>query len=246
MDNKEVEKFEQYGDNWWNSQKGEFKLLHEINPLRIEFIKKHIINHFDLIDDRRLPLSNLKILDVGCGGGLATIPLAKMGAIVTGIDPSPKAINAANKRAEQLGLKNIKHICTMPEDFTLEQQFDVVVCLDVLEHSLNLAESCALLAKFSQSSGAVFISTINKTIKALLLGIITAEYLLKMLPKGTHNYNKLIDPARLERDFSTYGFSIKALEGINFSILKATWLSNADISINYLAYLVNKTHSAKK
>jgi 2-polyprenyl-6-hydroxyphenyl methylase/3-demethylubiquinone-9 3-methyltransferase len=231
----EVEKFDRFGKNWWNTESGEFKLLHKINPLRIEFIKTNLTNHYGAV-------SGLKILDIGCGGGLATIPMAKLGAEVTGIDPSSQAVIAANNKATELGLSNASHICTMPEFFTEpERSFDAILCLDVVEHVENLEIFAGCVAKFLKPDGAVIISTINKTPKSFLQAIVAAEYILKMLPKGTHSYDKFVKPSNLQQEFSKHNISIKKLTGIGLSIMKQKWEFVNQIDVNYLAYLAHNS-----
>jgi 2-polyprenyl-6-hydroxyphenyl methylase/3-demethylubiquinone-9 3-methyltransferase len=231
----EVEKFDQFGKNWWNTESGEFKLLHKINPLRIEFIKTNLTNHYGAV-------SGLKILDIGCGGGLATIPMARLGAEVTGIDPSQQAIIAASNKATELGLNNVRHICAMPELFMEpERSFDAILCLDVVEHVENLEIFAACVAKFLKPDGAVIISTINKTPKSFLQAIVAAEYILKMLPKGTHSYDKFVKPSSLQQEFSKHNISIKKLTGIGLSIIKQKWEFVDQIDVNYLAYLAHNS-----
>jgi 2-polyprenyl-6-hydroxyphenyl methylase/3-demethylubiquinone-9 3-methyltransferase len=241
----EVEKFDNLAHNWWNANDGEFRLLHQINPLRIEFILKHIQRHFKITANQNAPLTGLRVLDIGCGGGLASIPMARLGASVTGIDPSINAVASANLKAASLGLPNVEHVCLRLEDFQASDEFknkfkgkfDVVLCLDVLEHASDLSFTIDCIAKFLKPSGAVIISTINKTPKAFFQAIIMAEYVLQMLPRATHDYAKLIKPSVLQNEFSKHGLSIKQMGGITFSLLKQQWELSKSISINYLAYI---------
>ncbi len=235
----EVEKFEQYAHNWWNMQSAEFKLLHKINPLRIGFIQGVLKSHFaaclENINSTK-PLQGLKILDVGCGGGLATIALNQLGASVIGIDPGKSAILAANNKARDLGLQDIEHICIMPEDFKSSELFDVVVCLDVIEHVQSIEQTCAVLRNMVKLDGAIIISTINRNLKSLMLGIVAAEYLLRMLPVGTHAYEKFVKPSQLQNILINSGFKIKKLQGIGLKLPYFEWGFIDDISVNYLAY----------
>jgi 2-polyprenyl-6-hydroxyphenyl methylase/3-demethylubiquinone-9 3-methyltransferase len=230
----EVEKFDQIGQNWWNTIDGEFRLLHKINPLRIEFITDCVCKHFSA--DINI-FKKLKVLDVGCGGGLASIPIARLGAEVTGIDPSRNAISAASEKANSLGLDNANFVNTLPENFATETKYDVVMCLDVVEHVEDLGSLAKVIANLLAPGGAVIISTINKTPKSFLHAIVAAEYVLRMLPKGTHTYDKFIKPSQLQNEFNSYNIEIKELKGIELSILKQQWQFTKDISVNYLACL---------
>jgi 2-polyprenyl-6-hydroxyphenyl methylase/3-demethylubiquinone-9 3-methyltransferase len=230
----EVEKFDQIGQNWWNTEDGEFRLLHKINPLRIEFISQCVCKHFN--SDISI-FKKLKIIDIGCGGGLASTAIARLGAEVTGIDPSYNAILAAQQKAESLGLDNISYVNALPENFFTKTKYDVVMCLDVVEHVTDLASLVEVAANLLAPGGAVIISTINKTPKSFLHAIVAAEYVLRMLPKGTHIYDKFIRPSQLQNEFSKHNIIIKKLRGIELSILKQQWQFSKDISVNYLAYL---------
>jgi 2-polyprenyl-6-hydroxyphenyl methylase/3-demethylubiquinone-9 3-methyltransferase len=236
--NNEVEKFEQFGHNWWNTRSGEFKLLHQINPLRLSFIKHNICQHYNInpgLASNNL-FAGLSVLDVGCGGGIASIPMARLGASVVGIDPSPAAIDAATQRASAMNLSNVDHICTFPEGFNSDIKFDVILCLDMLEHAENLEQLVEKIVSLLKSDGAIIISTINKTFKAFAAAIVAAEYILGMLPKGTHHYAKLLKPSDLQKLFSSHSFSIKNLQGIAPNIL-GTWQFCQNLDINYLAYI---------
>lgn len=241
----EVEKFDNLAHNWWNANDGEFRLLHQINPLRIEFILKHIQRHFKILANQTAPLTGLSVLDIGCGGGLASIPMARLGASVTGIDPSINAVASANLKAAGSSLPNVEHVCLRLEDAESSDEFrnkfkgkfDVVLCLDVLEHASDLSLTIDCIAKFLKPSGAVIISTINKTPKAFFQAIIMAEYVLQMLPRATHDYAKLLTPSVLQNEFSKHGLSIKQLSGITFSLLKQEWRLSKNTSVNYLAYI---------
>jgi len=232
----EVYKFDQLGESWWNIDDGEFKLLHKINPLRIEFIKRSVAKHFLPAPDENA-FHKLKVLDIGCGGGLASIPMARLGAEVTGIDPSKKAIASAKKKAKSLGLKNVNYINVMPEEFKPEHTFDLILCLDVVEHIDDLEGLAQTMVNLLTPGGAIVISSINKTAKSFLFAIIAAEYLLNMVPQGTHTYGKFVRPSDLENAFKKNNMRIKKLQGISLSIFKQKWQFTDDISVNYLAYL---------
>jgi 2-polyprenyl-6-hydroxyphenyl methylase/3-demethylubiquinone-9 3-methyltransferase len=233
---EEVAKFDNLAHNWWNVNEGEFRLLHQINPLRIEFILKHLKSHFK-IKASDLPLAGLSVLDIGCGGGLATVSMARLGSMATGIDPSIKAVDNANAKATSLKLTNIEYICTTLEDFKTIDKFDVVLCLDVLEHVSDLGATVSTIARSLKPGGAVIISTINKTFQAFLQAIVAAEYILQMLPRATHHYAKFVKPSVLQNEFSKYDLSIKYISGITFLPLRQKWLLSKNSNVNYLAYI---------
>ncbi len=209
------------------------------------------MKHFKIQADEK-PLSNLSILDVGCGGGIASIPISKLGAKVVGIDPSLRAINAAKNKAQELNLENVNFFHVDVEFFDrfgaenfeseqglplLNKQFDVVLCLDVVEHVENLTNLVACIAKWLKPGGAVIVSTINKTFYAFAQAIIAAEYLLRMLPVGTHEYHKFVKPSMLQKSFSKHSISIQKLKGFHLSILKNEWEFTDNIEVNYMALL---------
>jgi len=234
----EIEKFSKMAKDWWNPN-GKFKPLHQFNPVRIEFIKKKLISNFKLDSSSRKPLQALKILDIGCGGGLLCEPLKKLGATITGIDASSDNINIAKLHAEKMGL-NIEYICSPPEKINLRNEFDVVLNMEVVEHISNVnffMQNCSRLIK---KSGMMFISTINKNLKSYIFGIIGAEYILRWLPIGTHDWENFLTPEDLENIMIENNFSLDETVGMKFSLISNKWNLSNDTSVNYIStYLKN-------
>lgn len=221
--------FDQFGHNWWNTQDGEFKLLHAINPLRMQFILESVYEHFEVNS-----VSSLKVLDIGCGGGLVSIPMARLGANVTGIDSSPQAINKATSKAAEENLDNINYICSSFEEFVTSEKFDIVLCMDAAEHVDSLSDLVDMMVRCVKPNGLIIISTINKTLKSLVQAIVLAEYVLRLLPQGTHEYQKLVRPYDLEIEFTKRAFGIKQMKGIKYSILSRSWELSNDTDVNYI------------
>ena len=235
INNKEIEKFSRMAEEWWNP-KGNFKPLHKFNPIRIEYIKKNIIETLKL-KNKKKPLEKIKILDVGCGGGLLSEPMSRMGAEVTGIDASDKNIKIAKIHSKQSGLK-IKYVCTSPEKLKTDFKFDVILNMEIVEHVENInlfLESCSKLLK---TNGMMFVATLNKTLKSYVFAIIGAEYILKWLPIGTHEWEKFVKPEDLKKILMKYDLSLNKLEGMNFNIIKDEWSISRDLSVNYIAKFI--------
>ncbi len=238
IDKIEIEKFSKMAEDWWNPN-GKFKPLHLFNPARIEFIKKKLISNFKLDSSNLKPLQKLKILDIGCGGGLLCEPLRKLGATVTGIDASSNNINIAKLHAKKMGL-DIEYICAPPEKLKLKNEFDVVLNMEVVEHvsDVNLyIKSCSKLIK---KKGMMFVATINKNLKSYVFGIIGAEYILRWLPIGTHDWEKFLSPEDLENIMTENNFLLDETIGMKFNLLNNKWNLSSDTSVNYIStYLKN-------
>ena len=194
LDKKEIEKFSKIAEEWWNPT-GKFKPLHKFNPTRIKYIKDNLINDFDLINKKK-PLDGLKILDIGCGGGLLSEPMARLGAKVTGIDPVKRNIEIAKHHLKRSKL-NIKYYNFSPERFKSNNKYDVILNMEIIEHVKNVDFFIKQSAKFLKKSGIMFIATLNQTLKSYLFAIVGAEYILKWLPIGTHDWQRFIKPTEL-------------------------------------------------
>ena len=228
INKEEIQKFSKLADEWWDV-KGKFKPLHMFNPIRIEYIKEKISNHFN----KSQSLRGLKILDIGCGGGLISEPMANLGADVTGIDASEKNIKIAKIHAQKNNIK-INYINKSPEQLTETEKFDVILNLEIVEHvdNLNLyIKSCNQLLK---KNGLMFTATLNKTFVSYLKAIIGAEYILRWLPIGTHDWNKFIKPEELERLLSKENFFTVDLKGLEFNPLFGKWKKSENLSVNYI------------
>ena len=232
----EIEKFSKIASDWWNP-KGKFKPLHLFNPTRIEFIKKKLISHFRLNSKSKKPLKNLNILDIGCGGGLLCEPLSKLGATITGIDPSKENILAARLHSKKMNLK-IDYICAAPENFSLKKKFDVVLNMEVIEHVSNVNLFIKNSSKLVKKKGVMFVATLNKNLKSYLFGIIGAEYILRWLPIGTHDWDKFLTPLDLENIVCNYNFSADETIGMKFDILSNSWSPSNDVSVNYISTFI--------
>ena len=235
INKEEIEKFSKIAEEWWNPL-GKFKPLHKFNPIRISYIKDNIINSFKLKKQEK-PLKNLKILDIGCGGGLLSEPICRLGANVTGIDASKKNIQVAKLHAQKSNLK-IKYISTSPENFKTNIKFDVILNMEIIEHVEDVSfflKSCSSLLK---KEGIMFIATINKTLKSYVFAIIGAEYILRWLPIGTHEWEKFVSPNDLINISKKYNLNLENLDGMKFNIIKDEWSLSDDKTINYIGKFI--------
>jgi len=235
INKEEIEKFSRIAEEWWNPT-GKFKPLHKFNPIRISYIKENIISTFKIKNSDK-PLKNLKILDIGCGGGLLSEPMCRLGADVTGIDASEKNIQVAKLHAKKNNLR-IKYVSTSPENFKTETKFDVILNMEIIEHVEDVnffLESCSSLLR---KNGIMFVATINKTLKSYLFAIIGAEYILQWLPIGTHEWDKFVNPDDLINISKKYNLNLENLEGMKFNIFKDEWSLSSDKSINYIGKFI--------
>ena len=235
INKKEIEKFSRIAEEWWNPN-GKFKPLHKFNPIRISYIKDNIINAFKVKNEKK-PLEKVKILDIGCGGGLLSDPMNRLGAEIIGIDASEKNIEVAKLHAKKNNL-DIKYLCTSPENFKTDIKFDVILNMEIVEHVKDidsfLKSCCGLLKK----RGIMFVATINKTLKSYLFAIIGAEYILQWLPIGTHDWEKFVKPNDLIEILKKYNLKIDNLDGMKFNLIKDQWSISSDNSINYIAKFI--------
>jgi len=238
IDKKEVEKFSKLSKEWWNPN-GKFKPLHQFNPARIKFIKRKITSRFNLNPRLSEPLKKISILDIGCGGGLLCEPLNRLGAKITGIDASKNNIEVAKMHSEEMNL-NINYIHSSPEKLNFKNKFDVVLNMEIVEHVSNIEsfiESCSKLVK---KNGIMFVATINKNLKSYVFAIIGAEYILRWLPIGTHDWEKFISPQELNHIVAKKKFSLDQSIGMKFNLFSKKWTETNDLSVNYIStYLKN-------
>ena len=232
INKKEVEKFTKIAEEWWNPE-GKFKPLHKFNPIRIKYIKENIINDFN-INIKEKPLKGLNILDIGCGGGLLSEPMSRLGAKVVGIDASKKNIEIAKYHLKKSKLP-IKYFNASPENFVLNKKFDVILNMEIVEHVENVDFFIKESTKFLKKSGIMFIATLNQTLKSYLFAIIGAEYVLRWLPIGTHDWNKFLTPQELEIIARKNNFLPDELNGMKFNFLLNKWSKSKDCSVNYIS-----------
>ena len=235
INKKEIEKFSRMAEEWWNPQ-GKFKPLHKFNPVRIKYIKENIIKSMN-IRNKLQPLSKIKILDIGCGGGLLSEPMSRLGAEVTGIDASSKNISIAKIHAKKNNLK-INYICTSPEKLKSSKKFDVILNMEIIEHVENVNFFLKSCSKHLRKNGLMFVATLNKTLKSYVFAIIGAEYILRWLPIGTHEWEKFVEPKDLVSSLKKINFSLENLDGVKFDILRDKWKLSNDKSVNYIAKFV--------
>ncbi|AAU04077.1 bifunctional 2-polyprenyl-6-hydroxyphenol methylase/3-demethylubiquinol 3-O-methyltransferase UbiG [Rickettsia typhi] len=234
INKKELKKFEKISHNWWNKD-GEFGILHRINHIRIEYIIEKIKLHYN-------DISKLQILDVGCGGGLIAAPLASQGFNVTAIDALKSNIETATIYAQKNDLK-INYLQTTIEELENDKLYDVVICLEVIEHVENVQQFILNLVQHIKPNGIAIISTINRTKKAYLFGIIVAEYILGWVPKNTHDYSKFLKPSEIYEILTDTNIEIKELKGLVFNLARNEWKLSNDIDVNYFMYLGKKINS---
>ncbi len=235
VNKKEIDKFSKMANEWWDPE-GKFKPLHKFNPTRIKYIKENIINNFKL-KNKSKPLSGIKILDIGCGGGLLSEPMSRMGANVTGIDASDKNIKIAKLHSKKNKLK-INYLCSSPEKLKIEKKFDVILNMEIVEHVEDIDFFLKSCSKLLKKNGLMFVATINKTLKSYVFAIVGAEYVLRWLPIGTHEWEKFVKPEDLKEILMKYDLSLNKLEGMNFNIFKDEWSISKDLSVNYIAKFI--------
>ena len=231
INKKEIEKFSKMATEWWDP-KGKFKPLHKFNPIRIKYIKENIINDFKL-KNKTKPLDKINILDVGCGGGLLSEPMQRLGANVTGIDASIKNIKIAKLHAKKNKLK-INYLCSSPEKLKINKKFDVILNMEIVEHVQDIEFFLNSCSKLLKKNGLMFVATINKTLKSYMFAIVGAEYILKWLPIGTHEWEKFVKPEDLKNILKKKNLVLNSLDGMNFNMIKDEWNISKDISVNYI------------
>ncbi|MDR3448415.1 MAG: bifunctional 2-polyprenyl-6-hydroxyphenol methylase/3-demethylubiquinol 3-O-methyltransferase UbiG [Alphaproteobacteria bacterium] len=234
IDKDEIAQFSAHAGDWWNPD-GAMRPLHRLNPTRLEYIRDQVCRHFGRKMAARDSLAGLATLDIGCGGGILCEPLARMGATVTGLDASAEAIDAARVHAAQSGL-GVTYISGSAEDFAQgKKKFDVITVLEILEHVADMDSLLNAVAALLKPNGIVILSTVNRNAKSFLLGIVAAEYLLKWVPRGTHDWRKFVKPSELAAHLGKAGLQVSDITGMRFDPLNATFhLRRNDASVNYL------------
>ena len=232
INKEEIQKFSNLAEEWWDV-KGKFKPLHMFNPIRIEYITEKLKYHFNIESNDDNFLNKINILDIGCGGGLISEPLARLGGSVTGIDASEKNIKVAKTHAKENNL-NIRYLNTSPEKLEVNEKFDVILNLEIVEHVENVNLFLSSCNKLLKKNGIMFTATLNRTLTSYVKAIIGAEYILRWLPIGTHDWNKFIKPEELELLLSEEKFKTIDIKGLKFNPITSKWKRSDDLSVNYI------------
>jgi 2-polyprenyl-6-hydroxyphenyl methylase/3-demethylubiquinone-9 3-methyltransferase len=237
VDDAEVARFEALAEAWWDPE-GEFRPLHRLNPVRLAYIRRQVIDHFGRDARAARPFDGLKLLDVGCGGGLICEPMARLGATVTGIDAAQGNIGIAEQHARDSGLAIAYRHAAVEDLAAAGECFDVVLALEIVEHVADpelFLEACgAVLAP----GGALVLATLNRTAKAFALAIVGAEYVLRWLPRGTHDWRKFLRPSELAAGLRRCGLELADLSGVAYNPLNDKWTLARDLDVNYMAFAV--------
>ena len=233
INKKEIEKFSKIAEEWWDPN-GKFKPLHNFNPIRIKYIKENIIKDFKIRSSDK-PLKNIKLLDIGCGGGLLSEPMCRLGASVVGIDASKKNIEVAKFHAKKNKL-NIKYLCSSPEKLKIKKKFDVILNMEIIEHVEDINYFIRSCSKLLKKNGLMFVATLNKTLKSYIFAIVGAEYVLNLLPKGTHHYEKFIRPSEIDEWSRAYNLSISSMIGMTYNPITKKYKLGDDVSVNYIVH----------
>ena len=231
----EIARFAAIAEAWWDPA-GDFRPLHQLNPVRLEFIRDHVCRHFGRNPMKPTPFKGLAVIDIGCGGGLLAEPMRRLGAAVTGIDAGKETIEVARLHAEQMGL-DIDYRHRLPEDLDSEKgRYDLVLNMEVVEHVADLDAFLAASANLLKPGGVMAASTLNRTLKSLALAKIGAEYVLRWLPPGTHDWQKFVRPSELTAGLKRHGVEITDLKGMSYDLIGADWRLSGDLAVNYLAF----------
>ncbi len=238
IDESEIEKFTKIADEWWSAT-GKFKPLHKFNPCRISYIREKLISHFSLDLTNSNPLKNLKILDIGCGGGLLCEPLKRLGADIVGVDAGEKNIAVAKIHAKKSGLEIDYRNQDVEELAKTDEKFDVVLAMEVIEHVADIEKFLAAAKDCLRSDGLLFVATLNRTAKSYLSAIIGAEYILRWLPRGTHDWKKFLKPSKINKIAEKNNLRLSELSGFSYNIIKDEWKKSSNVDINYVMVFKN-------
>lgn len=234
VDLAEIEKFAAMAEAWWDPA-GKFRPLHRLNPVRVGFIRDRVAAHFGRDAADPTPLSGLSLVDIGCGGGLLTEPMTRLGAEVTGIDATPRNIEIARLHAEQGGVQATYLACAAEDLVATGQTYDVVLAMEIIEHVADVDAFIAALSHLLKPNGVLFLATMSRTAKSYALAIIGAEYILRWLPRGTHDWNRFVRPSELARGLRRHGLGIAELTGVSYNPFKDSFSLSRDLDVNYMA-----------
>jgi 2-polyprenyl-6-hydroxyphenyl methylase/3-demethylubiquinone-9 3-methyltransferase len=237
VDAAEVERFSALAEEWWDAR-GKMAVLHKFNPVRLGFIKEAACRHFGRDGKRLDALAGLRILDIGCGGGILSEPLARLGALVVGADPAAANIAAAKLHAEEAGV-SVDYRATTAEDLADKgERFDVVLAMEVVEHVADLSLFLKRCAEMVKPRGLTVVATLNRTMKSFALAIVGAEYVLRWLPRGTHQWDKFVTPNELEAVLARHGLEVTDETGVIYNLLADRWQISTDMDVNYMVTAV--------
>lgn len=239
VDPAEVARFQAQADAWWDPA-GQFKPLHRLNPLRLGFVRDQAARHFGRDPLSPRPLDGLRLIDIGCGGGLVSEPMARLGAAVVAIDAAPGNIAVARLHAQEQGLAIDYRHAAAEELAAAGERFDIVLSLEIIEHVADLSSFLAAVGALAAPGGIVVLSTLNRTAKAYALAIVGAEYLLRWLPAGTHDWRKFVRPSELAAGLRRAGIVLAELKGLGYTPWRDEWALVDDLSVNYLAVGVRR------
>jgi 2-polyprenyl-6-hydroxyphenyl methylase/3-demethylubiquinone-9 3-methyltransferase len=232
LDQDDIARFAAVADQWWDPD-GKFAPLHRLNPARLAFIRQHCLAHFSVDGGARAPFPGLRLLDIGCGGGLVAEPMTRLGFQVTAIDAAPESVAVARAHVEGLGL-DIDYRETTAEALTSEAPFDVVLAMEIIEHVTDPRAFVADCARLLAPNGLMIVATLNRTLRSLALGKIAAEYVLRWIPAGAHDWRKFLTPAELGDILSGAGLLTEGPFGLSLDPLSGAWRASSDARINYM------------
>ena len=239
MDAEDVARFSRLAATWWDPT-GPFKPLHAINPVRLEFIRDRLAKHFGRMPLEDRPLRDIRVLDIGCGGGLLCEPMRRLGAEVTGIDAAEKSIGTARAHATTMDL-DITYRVALPEDLAVEDvTFDAVLNMEVVEHVADVDHFLRACSSLVAPGGAMVIATLNRTLKSLAFAKVGAEYILRWLPPGTHDWQKFVRPSELATGLRAAGMGVEDISGMSYAPFTGEWSLSRDLDVNYLVFATKK------